>query len=196
MIQGGKRLITVKGPLGAQIVVVLPPVILDPPSTEVQALKVTVHDSGVKLQKRAWGLTRSLIANAVEGVSKGYTTDLRLVGVGYRAAIEPIPEEFRRLQSQIPKKVKQTRPGSAPVVDLPAPTHRLNIKLGYSHPVLIDIPADIQVEIPAPTKIQLKGIDKHRLGVFAARIRDWRKPEPYRGKVSLSVPYIPVARRS
>lgn len=57
------------------------------------------------------------------------------------------------------------------------------MKLGYAHPIYIDIPADITVTTPQPTRIVLSGTDKQRLGLFAAKIRRWRKPEPYRGKV-------------
>jgi large subunit ribosomal protein L6 len=60
------------------------------------------------------------------------------------------------------------------------------MKLGYAHPIYIDIPADITVTTPQPTRIVLSGTDKQRLGLFAAKIRRWRKPEPYRGKVSPS----------
>ena len=182
--QNGHRLITVKGPLGTQSLVILPPVILTPPTPDTSALLVSVHDSTKKAQKRAWGLTRSLLHNAVVGVSEGYTVELRLVGVGYRAAVEPIPEIFRTLKAQMPVKVRPRAPGAPPLVELAPPTERLNIKLGFCHPVLIDIPSNISVAVPQPTKIVLKGVDKQALGNFAATIRAWRKPEPYRGKVS------------
>mgnify|MGYP002718839776 CR=1 FL=1 len=178
-----ERFITVKGPLGTQTLVLLPPVILTPPSESNPSLVVSVHDSAKKPHKRAWGLTRSLLHNAVVGVSEGYTVELRLVGVGYRAAVEPIPENFRNLKAQIPVKTRPRSPGAPPPLDLPSPTDRLNIKLGFSHPVLIDIPTNIAVSVPQPTKIVLKGTDKQALGNFAATIRAWRKPEPYRGKV-------------
>jgi len=180
----GKRILNVVGPLGTHSIVVLPPVILSPPDAGSSSLLVTVHDATKKPHKRAWGLTRTLIHNAVVGVSDGYTVELRLVGVGYRAAIEPIPEIFRKLQSSTPRVVRPRRPGAPPEVEKPLPVDRLNIKLGFSHPVLIDIPVDITVTVPQPTKIQLKGTDKQALGQFAAKIRAWRKPEPYRGKVS------------
>jgi len=180
----GKRILNVVGPLGSQSIVVLPPVILAPPDSPTTPLLVTVHDATKKTHKRAWGLTRTLIHNAVVGVSEGYTVELRLVGVGYRASIEPIPEIFRKLQSSTPRIVRPRRPGAPPEVERPLPNDRLNIKLGFSHPVLIDIPVDISVAVPQPTKIQLKGTDKQALGQFAAKIRAWRKPEPYRGKVS------------
>jgi large subunit ribosomal protein L6 len=176
-----QRLVTVTGPLGTQTLPILPPIIL---SNNGQGLSVSVHDSEEKSQRSLWGLTRSLIHNAIKGVSEGYKVDLRLVGVGYRGAVEPIPKVFLDLQSQMPRIARPSKPGAPPYVLPPLPTERLNMKLGYAHPVLIDIPAGITVTTPAPTKIVLSGTDKQKLGLFAAKIRRWRKPEPYRGKVS------------
>ncbi|KPV71859.1 uncharacterized protein RHOBADRAFT_47310, partial [Rhodotorula graminis WP1] len=127
----------------------------DPASTTL--VRVAVDDPAVKHQRAVWGLTRSLVHNAVVGVSVGYTLPLRLVGVGYRAAVEPAP---------------QLGPGRM----------RLNLKLGFAHPVLVDLPPDVVASTPAPTSILLAGIDKQRLGQVAARIRSWRVPEPYNGK--------------
>ncbi|KAJ3053220.1 hypothetical protein HK097_004772 [Rhizophlyctis rosea] len=56
---------------------------------------------------------------------------------------------------------------------------KLSLKLGYSHPILMDIPSDVQVQIPVPTRVILTGLDKHRVTLFAAQIRKWRQPEPY-----------------
>jgi large subunit ribosomal protein L6 len=98
--------------------------------------------------------------------------------------VEPIPKVFLDLQSQMPRIARPSKPGAPPYVLPPLPTERLNMKLGYAHPILIDIPAGITVTTPAPTKIVLSGTDKQKLGLFAAKIRRWRKPEPYRGKVS------------
>lgn len=175
-----QRLLTVTGPLGEQILPLSPPIILD---SSPDAVRVSVHDSTEKRQRSLWGLTRSLINNAVKGVSEGYTLELRLVGVGYRGAVEPIPEVFIELQRQMPRTVRTSKPGAPPYHPPPLPTDRINLKLGYAHPVLIDIPAGITVTTPSPTTIILKGSDKQKLGLFAAKIRRWRKPEPYRGKV-------------
>jgi large subunit ribosomal protein L6 len=112
---------------------------------------VAVEDSSIKHQRAIWGLTRSLIANAIEGVSNGFTLSLRLVGVGYRAAVEESSNA----------------------------TTRLNMKLGFAHPVIIELPSDIKASTPSSTTIVLSGIDKQRLGEVAARIRSWRVPEPY-----------------
>jgi len=96
------------------------------------------------------GLTRSLVANMVTGVSDGFVRELEIVGVGYRAA------------------------ASGP--------QRLEIQVGYSHPVQIDAPEGIEFETPAPTRITVRGFDKQLVGQVAADIRKIRKPEPYKGK--------------
>jgi large subunit ribosomal protein L6 len=95
------------------------------------------------------GLTRTLLANMVIGVSEGYHKNLEIVGVGYRATLK----------------------GSD-----------LELALGFSHPVVVVPEPGITFEVPAPTKITVRGIDKQRVGQVAADIRKWRKPEPYKGK--------------
>jgi large subunit ribosomal protein L6 len=95
------------------------------------------------------GLTRSLIANMVEGVTKGFEKRLEIQGVGYRAALR----------------------GQA-----------LELSVGFSHPVVVEPPAGITFEVPTPTKILVKGIDKQQVGQTAAEVRAVRPPEPYKGK--------------
>jgi large subunit ribosomal protein L6 len=95
------------------------------------------------------GLTRSLIANMIEGVTKGYEKSLEIVGVGYRAAMKGAD---------------------------------LEIAVGYSHPVPFAAPEGIEFEVPAPTRIMVRGNDKQQVGEVAAKIRKIRKPEPYKGK--------------
>lgn len=95
------------------------------------------------------GLSRTLLNNMVEGVTKGYQKSLELVGVGYRAA-------------------KQG--------------NKLVLTVGYSHPVEIEPQQGLEIEVPAPTKILVKGIDKEQVGQLAATIRSVREPEPYKGK--------------
>ena len=95
------------------------------------------------------GLTRSLIANMVEGVTQGFEKRLEIQGVGYRA----------RLQGKA-----------------------LELSVGYSHPVSVTAPDGIEFEVPAPTQIVVRGIDKQLVGEVAARIRRTRPPEPYKGK--------------
>jgi large subunit ribosomal protein L6 len=96
------------------------------------------------------GLTRSLISNMVVGVSEGFTRELNIVGVGYRAAAQG--------------------------------TSKLDLQLGFSHPVSVDAPAGVEFETPVPTTIIVKGYDKQLVGQVAADIRKIRKPEPYKGK--------------
>ena len=95
------------------------------------------------------GLTRSLIADMVEGVTAGFEKRLSIQGVGYRA----------RLQGKA-----------------------LELSVGYSHPVNLDMPAGITVATPTPTEIVVKGADRQRVGQVAAEIRAIRPPEPYKGK--------------
>jgi large subunit ribosomal protein L6 len=95
------------------------------------------------------GLTRTLIANMVEGVTKGYEKRLEIVGVGYRATMRG---------------------------------DDLELAVGYSHTVPFPHPEGIEFEVPAPTRIVVRGNDKQLVGEVAANIRKVRKPEPYKGK--------------
>ena len=96
------------------------------------------------------GLSRSLVANMVSGVTEGFSKELEIVGVGYRATAKG-PDA-------------------------------LELALGFSHPVQVDAPEGITFEVPVPTRIVVKGIDKEKVGQVAADIRKLRKPEPYKGK--------------
>jgi large subunit ribosomal protein L6 len=95
------------------------------------------------------GLTRTLVANMVEGVSQGFTRQLDLVGVGFRAA----------------------KQGSD-----------LVLTLGYSHPIRYTPPDGVTIDVPTPTQITVSGTNKEIVGQVAAKIRSFRKPEPYKGK--------------
>jgi large subunit ribosomal protein L6 len=95
------------------------------------------------------GLTRSLIANMVEGVTEGFEKRLEIQGVGYRAQLKG---------------------------------KNLELALGYSHPVAVEAPEGIEFEVPQPTEIVVRGIDKQLVGQVAADIRKRRPPEPYKGK--------------
>jgi large subunit ribosomal protein L6 len=138
--------VTVKGPKGT--------LEHDAPETitivrEGDELLVTRPDD--ERENRALhGLTRSLVANMVVGVSEGFVRELEIVGVGYRAAA--------------------TGP------------QRLEIQVGYSHPVHVDAPDGVEFETPVPTRITVRGYDKQLVGQIAADIRKIRKPEPYKGK--------------
>ena len=137
--------VTVKGPKGE-----LSQTFSDIMSIELEdgAVVVTRPDES-RTARSLHGLTRTLVANMVAGVSEGFAKNLEIVGVGYRAAMK----------------------GSD-----------LELQLGYSHPVLVVAEPGITFEVPQPTKITVRGIDKQRVGQVAADIRKWRKPEPYKGK--------------
>ncbi|MBA2556714.1 MAG: 50S ribosomal protein L6 [Chloroflexi bacterium] len=102
-----------------------------------------------KRARELHGLTRTLVANMIIGVTVGYRKGLEITGVGYRA-----------------QKVGD----------------KLQLNLGYSHPVEIDPPAGISFELENPTRLAVLGIDKELVGHVAARVRSTRKPEPYKGK--------------
>lgn len=105
--------------------------------------------SDEKEHKAMHGLSRTLIANMVAGVTQGFKKTLEIAGVGYRAA----------------------KAGS-----------KLGLTLGFSHPLEIEPPQGITFEVPAPNKIIISGINKEAVGEFAAKIRSYREPEPYKGK--------------
>jgi large subunit ribosomal protein L6 len=96
------------------------------------------------------GLTRTLVSNMVVGVTTGFSKDLEIVGVGYRA--------------------------------IPRGQTTLELALGFSHPVVVEAPPGVTFEVPAPTRITIRGNDKQVVGEVAAKIRKLRKPEPYKGK--------------
>lgn len=161
------------GPLGTQTVFIHDFVRLfhTPPATENDdgRIEVAVDDQTKTFHKNMWGTTRTLINNAIEGITEGYRIPIKMVGVGYRGGMEDVPVPIGRdAKDFVGRK-------------------RLNLKLGMSHPVLIDIPEGITVEVPLPTKFMLSGTDKQQVFAFAAQIRKWRPPEPYRGKVSTSI---------
>jgi large subunit ribosomal protein L6 len=95
------------------------------------------------------GTMRALVANMVDGVSKGFEKKLTLVGVGYRAQ---------------------------------AQGDKLNLTLGFSHPIVHQMPKGIKAETPTQTEIVIKGMDKQTVGQVAAEVRRYRSPEPYKGK--------------
>ena len=143
----------------------------------VPSVSISVAEPHARKQRSMWGLTRTLIANAVTGMSEGFVVPLHLVGVGYRAALEPDP----RPAAIIAKEGGGNTGNGSPM--------RLNMKLGYSHSVLVPIPPYIKAEVPTPTRIMLSCNDKQKLGLFAAKVRNWRKPEPYKGKVCHCIVY-------
>lgn len=105
------------------------------------------------------GTTWAYLNRYIMGVSEGHTAVLRLVGIGYRATIDTRPE-------------KEEYPGQQFVC----------LKLGFSHPVEMGVPEGIKASTPQPTRILLEGINREQVMTFAADIRRWRVPEPYKGK--------------
>jgi len=137
--------VSVKGPKGELAFVATDDVVV-----EMGDGKITVKPRDESQRARAaWGLSRTMVSNLVEGVTKGFERRLEINGVGYRAAIQ----------------------GSD-----------LQLSVGYSHEVRYPIPAGIKIETPRPTEIVVSGADKQRVGQVAAEIREFRKPEPYKGK--------------
>jgi large subunit ribosomal protein L6 len=137
--------VTVKGPKGELSFVALDDIIM---KMEDGAISVQPRDQSQKA-RAAWGMSRTMVSNLVEGVSKGFVRRLEINGVGYRAAVQG---------------------------------QNLQLALGYSHDVVYPIPEGIKIECPRPTEIVITGADRQRVGQVAAEIRDFRLPEPYKGK--------------
>jgi large subunit ribosomal protein L6 len=137
--------IEVKGPKGTRSFTATDDVTL-----AVEDGAVTVKPRGLsKRARQQWGMSRTQVANLVEGVSTGFKREMEITGVGYRAAVQG--------------KV-------------------LKLSLGYSHDVDFAIPEGVTITTPRPTEIVVEGIDQQVVGQVAANIREWRKPEPYKGK--------------
>jgi large subunit ribosomal protein L6 len=120
-------------------------------------VKVEVKDGNVliarpddeRLSKSLHGLTRTLINNAIKGVTQGFEDTLEITGVGYKAEVKG---------------------------------QKLSMALGFSHVVDFDLPAGISCDVEKQTRVTLRGVDKHLVGMTAAKIRGIRKTEPYKGK--------------
>jgi len=144
-VKVAESVVHVKGPKGELSQSILPVV-----SVKLEDGKALVERKGDdKPARSAHGLTRTLIANMVEGVTKGFRKSLEIQGVGYRAA----------------------KAGE-----------KLNLSLGYSHPVVFEAPQGITLSVEGQNKIHVDGIDKQQVGQVAAKIRALRAPEPYKGK--------------
>ncbi len=137
--------VKIKGPKGA-LSVVLP----DDVTVKLDAGQIMVDPRiETKRARSQWGTSRSLIANLIAGVSKGFEQRLEINGVGYRAAVQG---------------------------------KNLQLALGYSHDVVYPIPDGITIATPRPVEIVITGIDRQKVGQVAAEIREYRPPEPYKGK--------------
>jgi large subunit ribosomal protein L6 len=137
--------ITVKGPLGTLVRAANPLVTV---SNTAGKLEFVPADDTTAADAMS-GTMRALVANMVNGVSKGFEKKLSLVGVGFKAQ---------------------------------AVGSKLNLQIGFSHPVGKDMPNGVKVECPTPTEIIIKGSDRQVVGQIAAEVRAIRPPEPYKGK--------------
>ena len=144
---------------GNKLVVSGPKGILD--YTFHSEMKISLEDNKIlvkpkrinRLTKALFGTTRSLIANMIQGVTEGFSKVLKIVGTGYRASLNDLPEGTK-----------------------------LVLTLGFSHPIEVETPKGIQFEIEGNDLIKISGIDKALVGQTAARIRAFYPPEPYKGK--------------
>ena len=137
--------VSIKGPKGTLSRDIAPQLTI---VREDGTLRVERPDDA-KQSRELHGLTRTLIANMVTGVTTGYRKGLEITGVGYRAQLVG---------------------------------RKLQLSLGYSHPIEIDPPEGVAFEVETPTRLAVTGIDKELVGHVAARVRAMRKPEPYKGK--------------
>ena len=139
------NVVTVKGPKGELTQAMRPEMII-----KVEGNVLTVErPSEDKLHKSLHGLTRSLINDMVIGVTQGFSKELEINGVGYKASKEG---------------------------------NKLVMNLGFSHLVTMEEITGITIDVPAPNKVVINGIDKQKVGQFAANVRSKRPPEPYKGK--------------
>jgi large subunit ribosomal protein L6 len=144
-VQVKDGLVSVKGQKGA-----LQRPLLDGIAVAITDTELLVTRKGDDKRSRSYhGLMRTLVANMVEGVSKGFEKKLEIVGIGYRSEVKG---------------------------------ESLALYLGYSHPIDFPLPKGISAEVEKQTLVTIKGIDKELVGQIAAKIRDLRKPDPYKGK--------------
>lgn len=146
-VEGQGRQVTVKGPKGSLQLQLRPEIDVEIEAKEVRLLP---NGKGTPREARAYhGMTRALVRNMVEGVTRGFAKTLEIQGVGWNAQVQG---------------------------------RKLNINVGFCHPVVIEIPEGIQVATPIPTQIDVTGIDRQKVGEFTASVRALRPPEPYKGK--------------
>ncbi|CAK7895100.1 54S ribosomal protein L6, mitochondrial [[Candida] anglica] len=117
-------------------------------------VSVSVPDAKDKIQRSMWGTTRALLNNNVIGVTEGHLAIVKFVGTGYRATIEDLAN------------------GKKQVV----------LKIGYPYMPALEVPEGLTVTSPNPTRLIIEGINKHTVTQFASKIREFKKPEPYKGK--------------
>jgi large subunit ribosomal protein L6 len=137
--------VEVKGPKGTRKFTATDDVTI---ALDGNAVKITPRGTS-KRARQQWGMSRSMVANLVTGVTTGFKRELEINGVGYRAQMQG---------------------------------NTLKLALGYSHDVNFEVPAGVTVTAPKQTEIVVEGIDEQQVGQVAANIREWRGPEPYKGK--------------
>lgn len=152
--------VQVKGPLG-ELSMEIPPYVNISQDSKLAGPTLTIENENDAKQKAMWGTTRAYLQNHILGVSEGHSAILRFVGVGFRASVEDTATT-----------IEPEYPGQKFV----------NLKVGYSHPVELGIPKGVVASTPQPTRLLLEGPEKEVVMQFAANIRMWRKPEPYKGK--------------
>ncbi|KAF2020879.1 mitochondrial 54S ribosomal protein YmL16 [Aaosphaeria arxii CBS 175.79] len=150
----------IKGPLG-ELSMDIPSYVKIDQDPSLLGPTLSIEDAKDAKQRAMWGTTRAYLQNHILGVSEGHSAILRLVGVGYRASVETtattVESEYAGQQF-------------------------VNLKVGYSHPVELGIPKGVKASTPQPTRLLLEGAEKEVVMQFAAKIRKWRVPEPYKGK--------------
>jgi len=137
--------VSVKGPKGTLSLNVAEPIQV----SQTEGVITVARPNEERITRSLHGLSRTLVANMVEGVTTGYTTTIEIVGVGYRVAEKGTNLEFQ---------------------------------LGYSHNIDFPAPAGITFKVESPTKFQIIGIDKQKVGEVAAKVKKLRKADPYKGK--------------
>ena len=139
------QIVTAKGPKGE-----LKFVVNDEVLVKMEDGHIAVEPrTDAKSARSKWGMSRTQIANIVDGVKNGFERKLEISGVGYRAALQG---------------------------------RNLHLALGFSHDVVYEAPQGVTINVPKPTEITVAGIDKQQVGQVAAEIREYRGPEPYKGK--------------
>jgi large subunit ribosomal protein L6 len=137
--------VEVKGPKGTRSFTAT-----DDVTITIDGDQVKVDPRGTSKRARAqWGMSRTMVANLVQGVTEGFKKELEINGVGYRAQMQG---------------------------------NTLKLSLGYSHEVNFEAPKGVTITCPKQTEIVVEGIDQQQVGQVAANIREWRDPEPYKGK--------------
>jgi len=180
--------IKVSGPHGEFEMPVTPGIFYNLDETQTALLLSISHPK----YKKFWGITRTLLANNITGISREFQMKLELVGVGYKARVDETYDGISRdiIEEELVEKYKSEKLNKKDLADKIAESFidktpeskQLILKLGFSHEIILDIPESIQVSCPNYSTLVLTGNEKDILAKFAAKIRSYRLPEPYKGK--------------